>query len=145
MTYNVQMAGTPGYTDLPFFNYAVTDIPAGCCVKIDAANAIKAANPSIEGIGVLITDTAGDVVVGVTVDIIKASQSGRVRCPAPIAVCLADGTVTANTYVMASGTGTTKKGYVKTQTTGLATAGIALTGAADTEPVLVMLSNGKNA
>lgn len=137
MALNTQIASTPAYSDFPFMNFGVTDIPAGTAVAIDAANTVGSGQ---QGIGIVLPTTDGAKVVGVTLDKISAGTSGRVRCPTPLAMCKADGAITANTYVMSSGT-SGKLGHVKTYAAGagVTSLGIALTTATNGDEVLVML------
>lgn len=137
-----QLSGSPGATDYPFFNYGVTDIPASVAVGIDATNLLGTGTN--DGIGIIVPAADGDPTVGVTMETIKASGSGRVRCLGPIAQMTANGTVVAGTYAQASGT-TSKKGWAMTAGTAKGSLGIFLTGAADGESVLVLLGGAKNA
>lgn len=139
---NVQIANTPNYSDLPFMNYGVTDIPANRAVSIDATNLVGTGTNA--GIGVKVVAADGDVVVGVTMEIIPAGGVGRVRTGG-IAPCIADGAITAGTFVDASAQAG-NVGYVKAHGAGKATVGIALaTSAADDDVVPVLIALGFNA
>jgi Uncharacterized conserved protein (DUF2190) len=140
---NVQISQTPSQTDQPYRNYGGTDIPANVAVSVDATNQIGPVGN--EGVGIIPVAASGNVVIGVTMEKIKAGEQGRVRALGPTAWMQADGAITAGTYVDASAA-TNKVGWVKAHAAGKATIGIALNGAAaDGDLVLVMLVGGFNA
>lgn len=140
-----QLSGSPGGTDYPFINYGGTDIPAFVAVGVDAQVGSALGTGTNTGIGVIIPAADGDVTFGVTMETIKASGgTGRVRCIGPLCQMTANGSITAGAYVQASGT-TSKKGFAMAAGTAKGSLGVALTGAADGESVLVMLGGAKNA
>lgn len=142
MALQFQLSNTPGATDYPFFNYGVTDIPAFVSVQADATNVIGT-NPN-EGIGIVVVGATGNVVIGVTMEIVKAGSYGRVRCFGPIAQTFADGAISANGIVDGSATAS-RIGFAKAHAAGKNQLGIALSTAIDQDPVLVMLVGGFNA
>jgi hypothetical protein len=150
MAVNFQGAGVPGATDYVFRNYhASVDIPAHVYVSVDAVNVLQgAANATwglVDTVGVVVVASEGDPVVGVTMEVIKAGATGRVRCFGPIAPMLSDGVIAANAFVQASATAL-KVGYAKAAGSADASGGLALnTTAADGDTVLVMLGTAKNA
>lgn len=149
MAINFQGASAPSYSDFTFKNYnASTDIGANLAVKLDTTNVLDGTDNGTWGAvdtpGVIPVTGDGDIVVGVTMETIKAGGVGRVRT-AGIASMSADGAITAGAAVMASSAGG-KVGFAKAQTAGKAQIGIALnTTSADSEPVLVLVSLAKNA
>ena len=144
MALNAQVSSNPSLDDFPFFNYGATDIPAFVTVKVDPANTVGAGQ---EGIGITLTSntTDGDTNIGVTTQIIKAGTSGLVRT-AGLAVCIADGAITAGSWVYAAGADAGKVGYVKLDPAASSkpTVGLALSTAVDGDQVLVMLNTGRN-
>lgn len=133
MAIHFQMGGTPSYTDFPFHNYGGSDIAAGSAVAVDSTNVVDGA--SKDGVGCMLPASAGDPVVGVTLETIKAGARGTVRCFGPIAQMTAGtGGTTAGSYVEANTDGTAIP-YV----TNHAALGIALTTSAATESCLVLL------
>lgn len=149
MAINFQGAGAPSHSDFTFKNYsASTDIAANVAVKMDTTNVLNGTDNATWGTvdtpGVIPVTGDGQLVVGVTMEIIKAGQTGRVRT-AGIAPMLADGAITAGVAVMASSTAL-KVGFAKAQTAALAQIGYSLnTTANDSEPVLVLVAIAKNA
>jgi hypothetical protein len=145
-----QFAKNPGWPQLPVFNNSTTTaIAAFVAVKIDSGDLIADANPTNASIAVVAAASDGDVCIGVTTEAIAASGGGNVAYGSIVPLgstvpMTADGAITAGTYVMASG-GSSKKGFAKAITSATSSIGIALTTAADGEPVLVMLVGGKNA
>lgn len=134
---NVQLSTAPSYGDFPFMNYGNTDIPAGVFVSVDATNLVGVSTN--EGPGVVIINASGDPTVGVTMEIIKAGNTGRVRTQG-IAAVQSDGAVTAGTWVAASAGGG-KVGYGIAAINNKSVGGIALnTSAADADLLLVLLA-----
>jgi Uncharacterized conserved protein (DUF2190) len=120
--------------DLPFKNYGGSAIAAGLAVKLDTGTVPSGTNPA----GVVVT-TSSVGAIGVTMESIPAGKMGRVRCYG-VAPATAGGTIAVGDYVMAANTG-----VVVTQTAGLFGLGYALSGAASTETVRVLLALAKNA
>ncbi len=140
---NVQLGQIPSTTDQPYRNYSGTDIPSNVAVSVDATNQIGPIGN--EGVGIIPVAASGNVVIGVTMETIKAGSEGRVRALGPTAWMKADGAITAGAYVDASAAAT-KVGWAKAHAAGKATIGIALNSAdADGDFVLVMLVGGFNA
>jgi hypothetical protein len=142
MALQFQLSNAPSESDFAFFNYSGSDIPAFVSVQADAVNVVGT-NPN-EGIGIVPVAVTGNVVIGVTMEVIKAGSYGRVRCFGPIAQTFADGVVTANGIVDGSATAS-RIGFAKAHAAGKNQLGIALSTAADQDPVLVMLVGGFNA
>lgn len=142
MALQFQLASTPCATDFPFYNYSGTDIPAGVSVQADAVNILGAAG--VPGIGVVPVGATGNVIVGVTMEVIKAGSYGRVRCFGPIVQTFSDGVCTANGIVDGSATAS-RIGFAKAHAAGKFQMGIALNTTIDQDPVLVMLVGGFNA
>lgn len=138
MSLQFQFANTPNQSDLPFYNYSGADIPAGISVSIDATNTIGT-NPNY-GIGIILPAASGNAVVGVTMEVIKAASYGRVRCGG-IAQTTANGAITAGTFVDA----TITTGFAKVHVAAKAQLGLALSTAADGDPVLVLVVPALNA
>lgn len=141
MALQFQLAKTPLPSDLPFFNYSGTDIPADVAVSIDTVNVLG--NAGVSGIGIVPVAATGNVTIGVTQTVIKAGSSGPVRT-CGIAVTTADGAITAGTVVDASAAAS-KVGFAKAHTAAKAQLGIALSTAADLDPVLVLVCPALNA
>lgn len=120
--------------DLPFKNYGGSAIGAGLAVKLDTGNVPSGTNPA----GVVVT-TSDVGAIGVTLESIPAGKMGRVRCYG-VAAATAGGTITVGQYVMSAASGN-----VVAQTAGLYGLGYALSGAANTEIVRVLLAVAKNA
>lgn len=135
-----QFATTPSYADLPFKNTGGSTLAAGTPVKVDSANAISASNLAA-GVGVVGPAADGDVCFGVCLEAIAAGAAGRVRTAGTV-ISVADGSVTAGTFVMASATAGK---FVKTQGAGTPAVGVAMSTAADGEDVLVLLAVSHNA
>jgi hypothetical protein len=121
--------------DLPFTNFGVTDIPANLGVLLDPNNDYGIVLPSSGG------GVAGSI--GVTREIIKAGTTGKVRVYGT-SVMKANGTITRGNEVQISDTAS-KLGWAKAKGAGIAGCGVALISAADTDPVLVLLSHAANA
>lgn len=138
-----QYAQTPLPTDIPVHNYGSTDIPANRALALDATNYVGA-SATVTGIGVMLPITADRLCVGVSITTIPAGGSGIMRPAGPIAECKADGAVTVDTCVCSSGD-SGDEGFVKTAASGKPQLGIALTTAADEDPVLVMICSARNA
>ena len=113
--------------DLSAYNNAGTDIPAGTAVIVDAAFVPSGDFP----MGVKIPATAGSIAepAGVTVEIIKAGQVGRVR-RAGSYPATASGTVTVGDFLQVD-SAAGKEGRVKTKGAGLAQVGRALNSGVD--------------
>jgi len=139
-TLNVQLANTPIDSDIACINNSATDIPAFTAVIIDATNTITNSLTTLATqIGVSLPATGGSPKVGfgITQEIIKANavSAGRVRV-AGISQVNGDGTITAGTVVDMS---VTTAGRVKAHGAGLYSFAQALTTAADTEQLLVLI------
>ena len=135
---NVQVSSVWEAGDVAAFNYSGSDIPAFRLVKIDATNTASnavtgAPIPAMVGVALPATGGNPDPCWGVTMEIIKAGNSGRVRTRG-IAPVLTDGVTTAGTVVDASAT---VAGAVKAHTAAKYSIGTALITAADTEVSLV--------
>jgi hypothetical protein len=143
-----QFAETPGIPQIPVYNYSgSTAIAAYVAVRADAANNVSDSNPyANQHLGVLPVNADGDVVIGVMLVPLDTKSSGTMVPVGSGAIVpmTADGAITGNTFVMASG-GSSKKGFAKAQTSAAVTLGIALNTAADGEQVLVLLGGAKNA
>lgn len=137
--WNIQLSTAPSLNDFAFKNNTGSDIASGVCVIIDATNALSSALTD-DGISVKLPTADGQLSVGVTMEIIKNGNVGRVRTGG-MAVVTASGVVTAGGPVMAeSATGKGKAaGAAKAQV------GIALSTAADADPLLVLVCPAFNA
>lgn len=142
MTIYAQLAGTPSYTDFPVVNLGGSDIAAGSPLAVDSSVAISVSNFA-GGVGVKTPASSGDAVFAVALETLVAGKAGKARFAGPVAVVTASsgGGITAGTFVEASSTA----GYVLTQTSGKATIGLALTTAAASEQLLIMLAVANNA
>lgn len=129
--------------DIAFHNYGLTDIPAYVAVNLDTTSTSLVSNsttaPIPDAYGCVLPTASATVIeaLGVTMEIIKAGQRGRVRTQG-IAPMLCNGTVTADQCVMVSST-TAKLGWAITQTSGLPQIGKALTTNTDGNTVDVLL------
>ena len=142
-TANIQLASTPLPSDLPFYNYGVSDIPANTVVILDAANTVNNAVPGNTALGAKLPATGGNpsLALGVTMEILKVGQTGRVRTQG-IAIVTCDGAVTAGAAVDAS---PTVAGAAKAHVAAKNSLGQALISAADTEQTLVLINPAPNA
>lgn len=135
-TINVQLATTPLPSDLPCYNYGGSDIPANTVVCLDGTNTItNSVSTLATGLGVVLPTTGGNPSVGfgVTMEVIKAGQTGRVRT-AGVALVTGDGAITAGTVVDVS---VTTAGRVKAHTAGKYSFALALSTSADGEQLLI--------
>lgn len=136
---NVQVPSTPNYSDFPFYNYSTTvTINASEAVSVDGTNHVGGSN---EGVGIIKTAASGNVSIGIAMENIAPLSYGRVRCGG-LAQAIADGTIAENGIV--DGSATAARGVVA-HTAGKAQLGIALTGAADGDNVLILLAPANNA
>jgi hypothetical protein len=148
MALNLQLPNSGnGPNDLPFINMTGTDIAAGLVVGLDGSNVFGPTNV-LDGIAVALAGADGALVIGVTLETLKAGSgagvagtAGRIRTVGQITVCTASGAVTAGTVVMVEA----NTGKVKTQTSAKAQIGYALTTGASGDQVYVMLSGAWNA
>lgn len=137
-----QLAQTFGYTDIAVKNYGVTDIAANVGVALDRTNYVG--DGTHNEIGVVITTNGASPVagIGVTMQTIKAGQTGTIRSYGPIVqvgLYLASGSVLPGDFLDWSATAA-KNGKVAPHIAGKITAGIAVSGTAvDGDPVLMML------
>jgi hypothetical protein len=138
MALQFQLAQTPSLSDLPFYNYSGADIPSGISVSIDTVNLLG--NAGVPGIGIVLPAASGNPVVGVTQEIIKAGSYGRVRTGG-LAQTTASGAITAGTFVDAEIT----TGFAKVHVAAKAQIGMAMTTAANGDPVLVLVAPALNA
>ncbi len=140
MAFNSQLASLPGL-DIPVYNYSgSTTIAAGTAVSVDSTNVLGTSGVN-EGVGVIPIAAVGNVSIGVAVDAIPPLSYGRIRVSGQVAMT-ADGAITAGAVV--DGSNTANK-TAKSHTATKAQIGIALSTAADGEPVLVLLSLANNA
>lgn len=135
-----QFSSAPMAGDIGVKNAGLTDIPAGVCVHIDGGNLI----PTVDSICAVRPTTSATVLMplGITLEIIKANGTGRVRTQG-MALLTASGTVTAGDIVM-SGTVSTKEGYGATQTTALPQVGQAMSTATDGNTFLCRIAPAFN-
>lgn len=135
-----QFSSAPMAGDIAVKNAGLTDIPANVAVNLDTGNLI----PTVDSICVVRPTTSATVIeaIGVTLEIIKAGTTGRVRTQG-IVPMIASGTVTADQCVMA-GTASGKEGYGATQTTALPQIGKALSTATDGNTFLLLISKAFN-
>jgi hypothetical protein len=146
---NFQFSNTPSLDDQPFFNYTAVDIPAFTPVSPDTVNVLGGlattgplTGTAVQGVSVVPVAAIGNVVIGVTMEIIKAGNSGRVRALGPLVPLVADGAIVAGVTVDASSTAGRS---AKSHTAAKFQIGVALSTAADADPVLVMLLGALNA
>jgi hypothetical protein len=143
MTVTWQLAKTPLPSDLPFYNYGGTDIPADTAVMLDTTNIMGTAG---DGVGVALPTAAAAIPlgVGVTQETIKAGGSaGRVRTQG-IAQVTALCVINAGQVVQMSTTAG-HLGQVEAKGAGNPQLGIALTSAQDGDSLLVLLQFANNA
>lgn len=136
-----QVATTPLPSDVPVMNYGVTAIPANVAVTVDATNQMGTGTNGGMGVAVIAAD--GDPTCGVTVVAIPAGGQGYIRTQGDI-VLTANGSITAGTYVDASGT-TNKVGFAVAHGAGKAHLGIARNSCVDGEQVSVQIQLGTGA
>jgi len=127
--------------DVTMKNNGLTDIPAGSGVLFDTANPQSGDTPP----GCVLPTASGGVAgtAGITVEIIKAGGTGRVRFNGTYPG-VADGSITAGGYVQVSDT-TAKLGRVKAKGGAVEQLGQALNTASDGQPVLVFVSKAATA
>lgn len=130
--------------DLAVKNYGVTDIPAGVGVNLDTGHLISSGVVTDDSIGVVVPTASATVIeaIGVTLEVIKAGGTGRVRTTGTVEM-IANGTVTADDCVMVGST-TAKLGWGATQTTGLPQIGKALSTATNGNTFLLLISKAFN-
>ncbi len=138
MALQFQFAQTPLASDLAVYNYTGSDIASGIAVSVDTTNVLG--NAGVNGIGVIVPAASGNAVIGVTQETIKAGSYGRLR-PLGVAATTANGAITAGQPVDA----TVTTGFAKAHVAGKAQLGIALSTAADGDPVLVLVVPAFNA
>ena len=119
--------------DFPAHNAAVTDIPANTAVVFDTANPPT----NDQCMTVKIPAAAGSVQApaGITVEVIKAGYSGRVRRYGA-QKATAHGTVAIGDFVQVSSTAA-HEGQVKTAGAAIGVLGQCLRGGSDAEEVLI--------
>jgi len=137
--WTIQLSTAPGLLDFPFMNNTGSDIAAGLAVVVDSTNALSSSN-TVDGVSVKLPAADGALGVGVTMEVIKAGNFGRVRTGGQ-AAGTASGAITAGAAVMVE----SATGKIKASGAGNAQIGIALTTAADGDPVLVQIVPAKNA
>lgn len=127
--------------DLTFKNFGVTDIAAGLGVLADAGHVPAGDAPG----GVLLPTNGGGVAgtIGVTVELIKAGATGRVRVLG-VYPCTAAGTVTYGGIVQIQDV-TAHLGQVKTCIAATRQLGMALDTATDGQQVRVLIIPAANA
>lgn len=143
-TTNMQVASQWLASDIPVYNYSSsTDIAANTVVAVDATNTVNNGTTNT-GIGIVLPSTGGNptLCIGVTVEVVKASQTGRVRTVGGIATVVCDGAVTANTIVDASAS---VAGRVAAHTAGKNSIGIALMTGADGDTIDILVCPAANA
>lgn len=148
-TTNVQMASVPMPSDIPVQNYSASvDIAAYQCIVLDTGNLVTNSATALNGgvsviLPTVVDSTHSADAFGITQEIIKAGQTGRVRTGG-ISLAIADGAITAGAWVDASTT-TAKVGKVRAHVAANQTIGIALETAADGDTIQVLVLPGKNA
>lgn len=127
--------------DLTFKNYGGSDIAAGLAVLADTSHPPSGDVPG----GVVLPTASGGVAgtIGITVEIIKAGGTGRVRVLGGYP-CTANGTITYGDIVQASDT-SAKLGWAKTCGAATRQLGIAMCGASNGEVVQVFVFPAANA
>jgi hypothetical protein len=136
-----QIAAQPCVHDISVYNSSGADIAAFTGVMLDTSHLMESTDLSLNMLGAKVAiATAGQVMLGLTCEIIPAGGTGRVRTGG-IGVGIAYGTITANTWVGSSGT---TAGSLDTKTAASAYLGQALATVATTElfPVLINIGTG---
>lgn len=137
-----QIATTPLAYDEVFFNYSTTtDIAAYTVVAIDTTNYVN--DGTHYAPGVILPATGGNptLSLGITQEIIKFGQSGRVRTLG-LSYCTANGTITVGGTVDAD---VTTAGRILAHVAGKASLGQARSGGASGDTVLVFVCPSLNA
>jgi hypothetical protein len=138
-----QLANLPLDSDEAFFNYGGTDIAAGQVVAIDTSNVVGDGTHTLPGIVLPTTGGNPTLSLGITMEVAKANAAFpcRVRTEG-VAVCTAQGAITAGATVDASAT---TAGMAAAHTAGKASLGFARSTAADGDPVMVYICPSLNA
>lgn len=140
-----QIAQTPIFSgDEVFYNYGTTDIPANTVVALDTTNCIGDSNGDATP-GIVLPTLGGNptLCVGITLETIKAKQTGRVRTSG-LAWAVADGAISPGAIVDAS-PNSNKAGLVTAHSAAKNSLGAARSKAADGDPVLIYVDPSANA
>ena len=137
-----QLSLSPGMGafDQGFLNLGAA-IPVGTAVAVDTVNFIGN-GATANQVCIVALGVTGNAAIGIAMETIPANGAGRVRCFGPLAAGPSDGAIVAGAIVDGSATaGRTFKSHAA----GKFQMGIALSAAADTDQVLVLMCAANNA